>query len=74
MSITQYLAGAVFDPEAIAAMNAVYTEVCGRLALTDKTDAATLLVAEKIIELAGTGRYDEKSLRRAVLRAFDLSE
>ena len=74
MSIAQYLAGTVFDPEAIAAMDAVYTEVCGRLALTDKTDAATLMVAEKIIELASTGHYDQKALREAVFRAFDLTE
>jgi hypothetical protein len=72
--ITPFLAGAVFDPEAIAIMDAVYTEVCGRLALTGKSDAATRMVAEKIIELASTGNYDESTLRTAAFRAFGLRE
>jgi hypothetical protein len=68
--ITPFVEGKVFDPDSVAAMSAVFVEVCRRLALNDKSDPATLLVAEKIIELASTGNYNQQSLRTAALRAF----
>jgi hypothetical protein len=55
-------------------MSAVFVEVCGRLALRDKADPATRFVAQKIIELASTGDCDEKTLRRATFRAFDVRD
>jgi hypothetical protein len=64
----------VFDPDRLAAMSAVFVEVCGRLALRDKADPATRFVAQKIIELASTGDCDEKTLRRATFRAFDVRD
>jgi len=72
--LTPFLKGRIFDPEAITAMTAVFVDLCARLGLRDKADSATRLVAEKIIELAGTGAYDEDGLRAATLRAFGLPE
>lgn len=74
MPITPFLSGKTFNPEAVAVMGRVFVDLCERLALTEKTDPATRLVAETIIELASTGRCDEKGLRTAALRAFDLRE
>ena len=74
MPLTPFLKGRIFDPEALAAMSVVFVDVCGRLGLRDKADCATHLVAEKIIELASTGDYDEKTLRGAALRVFDVRE
>ena len=55
MPIRPYLAGQAFDPETIAKMSAALEEVCEALSLKMVDDAATRLVAEKIIELAQRG-------------------
>jgi hypothetical protein len=72
--ITPFLRERTFDPEDVTIMSSVFRLLCCRLALTDKADPATLLVAEKVIELAAAGRHDEPDLRAAALRAFGLSE
>lgn len=74
MPLKPFLKGRIFDPEAITAMTEVFVDLCDRLGLKDKADSATQLVAEKVIELAGTGAYDEDGLRAAALRAFDLRD
>jgi len=51
-------------------MGVVFEDVCRQLGLTDKTNAATRLVADKIIELAASGHYDQERLRNAALEAF----
>ncbi len=51
-------------------MGIVFDGVCRRLGLKDKSDAATRLVADKIIELAGAGQYDRERLRSAALKEF----
>ena len=71
MPITPFLENKAFDPEIVRAMGTVFDDVCGRLRLSDRTDAATRTVAEKIIELAGT-EHEPERLRRAVLSAFRL--
>jgi hypothetical protein len=71
--ITPFLKGKVFDPEALAALNSVFVDVCERLGLTDKADPATRLVAQKIIELASSGEYDREGLRRAAYHVFEIS-
>jgi hypothetical protein len=70
--ITPFLQGKVFDPEALAALNAVFVDVCERLRLTDKADPATRLVAQQIIELASSGEYDREGLRRAAYHQFNI--
>jgi hypothetical protein len=52
MPIRPYLAGQAFDPETIRAMSLALEKVCEALSLKMEDDAATRLVAEKIIELA----------------------
>ena len=74
MPITPFLRQRIFDPEAVTVMSTVFAVLCDRLALTDKADPATWLVAEKIIELASTGYRDEMGLLTAALHAFDLRE
>jgi hypothetical protein len=72
--ITPFIKGKVFDSEAVAAMSAVFVEVCGRLRLADRADPITRFVADRIIELASTGDYDEAGLRAAALKVFDVSD
>jgi hypothetical protein len=51
MPIRPFLAGQVFDPETIRAMSFALERVCDALSLKMIDDAATRLIAEKIIEL-----------------------
>ena len=55
MPITPFLRGQAFDPELVNAMGAAFSETCGALGLTERSDPITTLVAEKIIELAERG-------------------
>jgi hypothetical protein len=53
--ITPFLKGQAFDPELVEAMGTAFVSTCDALGLTDRTDAITTLVAEKIVELAQRG-------------------
>ena len=55
MPIKPFLAGRPFDPEKISDMSEALEAVCEALQLRMIDDAATRLVAEKIIELAQRG-------------------
>ena len=55
LPITPFLEGQAFDPELVEAMGAAFVSTCDALGLTDRTDAITTLVAEKIVELAQRG-------------------
>jgi hypothetical protein len=65
-----FLKDKAFEPEATRRMAVAYEEVCRRLGLIDKEDRATEIVAQKIIELAGSGESDPGKLRDAVLKEF----
>ena len=52
MPITPFLKGQASDPELVEAMGTAFCDAPG---LTDRTDAITTLVAEKIVELAQRG-------------------
>jgi hypothetical protein len=67
MPVRPYLASQAFDPEIIAEMSAALEEVCEVLSLKMVDDAATRLVAEKIIELAQRGVRDVATLRAMTL-------
>jgi hypothetical protein len=67
MPIRPYLAGQAFDPETIAKMSAALEKVCEALSLKMVDDAATRLVAEKIIELAHRGVRDVTTLQAMTL-------
>ncbi len=70
MPIRPFLAGQPFDPETIANMSAALQSACETLGLKLVDDAATRLVAEKIIELAQRGVRDVAMLSAMALREF----
>lgn len=68
MPIRPFLAGRPFDPEKISEMSKALETVCEALRLRMIDDAATRLVAEKIIELAQRGVEGAERLRIMALR------
>ena len=67
MPIRPFLAGQAFDPETITKMSAGFESVCVALSLKLVDDAATRLVAQKIIELAQRGEDADTSLFVGIL-------
>lgn len=72
MTIHGYLAHQAFDPDAIRDMSAALEAACEALQLSLRSDPATRLVAEKIIELAQRGVCGEAALLAMTLEAFDV--
>ena len=70
MSIRPFLSGQAFDPETIDKMSEALQSVCDTLSLKMVDDAATRLVARKIIELARRGVRDATALRAMALKEF----
>jgi hypothetical protein len=70
MPIRRFLAGQAFDPETITKMSAALEGACEALQLKMVDDAATRLVAEKIIELVERGVKDVATLRAMTLDHF----
>ena len=70
MPFRPFLAGQAFDPETIRDMSLALAKVCEALSLKMVDDAATRLVAEKIIELAHRGVRDVTSLTAMTLKEF----
>ena len=70
MPITAFLQGEAFDPETIQAMSIALTEACKALGLNMKDDAATRLLAMRIIEQAREGIHDPVLLKAAALKGF----
>jgi hypothetical protein len=70
MTIHPYLSGQPFDPETIAKMSEALQGVCDTLRLKVVDDAATRLVARKIIELTQRGVRDAATLRAMTLKEF----
>jgi hypothetical protein len=69
--IRAFLAGWVFDSEAVNAMSLAFVDACDALGLRPTAkDPATGLVAEKVIELAIAGVHDTQALRAMILRQF----
>jgi hypothetical protein len=69
MPIRTFLEDKSFDPDAIEIMNAAFQGACADLGLTDKSDRACEMVAERIIVLAD-GKRDAETLRTLVLASF----
>jgi hypothetical protein len=70
MAIHRYLIdGHSFDPDEIAILALAYENALRDLRLTDREDPATLLVAERIIELAKQGERNPRLLRAAAVHA-----
>jgi hypothetical protein len=70
MPIRPFLSGQAFEPDLIRSMSSALESVCDALALKMVDDAATRLVAEKIIELAQRGVRDAATLTKMTLRKF----
>ena len=64
-SITPFLRDAAFDPETVEAMAKAFATTCKALGLSNRDDAMTKLVAEKIIELAQRGLKNPTALHFA---------
>ena len=70
MPIRPFLAGQAFEPDLIRSMSTALESVCDTLRLKLVDDAATRLVASKIIELAERGVKDAATLTTMTLREF----
>ena len=68
--ITPFLQGQAFDPETVQAMANALVMTCEALGLSDRDDAMTQLVAEKIIELAKRGLKNPTALHLAAIKEF----
>jgi hypothetical protein len=71
MPITPFLRGQAFDPETVEVMARAFVSTCEALGLTDRTDAMTKLVAERIIELAQRGFKNPFALHVAAMQEFE---
>ena len=70
MPIHRLLQSQAFEPELVAALAQVFEDVLPILGLVDREDLVTMLVAQKIIELAQTGVRDPARLKALILDAF----
>jgi hypothetical protein len=68
--IRPFLSGQAFDPEAIREMSLALESVCNTLGLKVMDDAATRLVAEKIIELSQHGVHGVATLHAMAVKEF----
>jgi len=71
MPIYRLLKRETFNPEVATLLGGVFEDVLRTLGLVRRVDAATELVAEKIIELARTGERDPDRLKQLTLEAFE---
>jgi len=69
--ITAFLRGQAFDPETIQAITNALVMTCEALGLSNRDDAMTQLVAEKIIELAKHGLKNPTELHLAAIKEFN---
>ena len=70
MPIRPFLAHQPFDPDAISEMSAALVRACDTLGLKAINDAATRLVAEKIIELWQRGVRSGEKLQAMIMKEF----
>ncbi len=68
---TPFLRGQVFDPETAQAITNALVMTCEVLGLSNRNDAMTQLVAEKIIELAKHGLKNPTALHLAAIKEFN---
>ncbi len=64
MPIRPFLPGQAFNPDLISEMSEAFKEACDELGLRPIDDAATRLIAEKIIHLAQRGIRGAVTLQR----------
>jgi hypothetical protein len=59
-----------FEPELVAALAQEFEDVLPILGLVDREDLVTMLVAQRIIELAQTGVRDPARLKALIVEEF----
>jgi len=69
-----FLAGEAFEPETIREMSLLLEQVCDALSLKLVDDAATRLIAGKIVALAQRGVRDVSTLTSMTLKEFQHSD
>ena len=69
--ISPFLRGQAFDPEAAQAIANALVMTCEALGLSNRDDATTQLVAQKIIELAKRGLKNPTELHLAAIKEFN---
>jgi hypothetical protein len=69
-SFTPFLRGQAFDPETVEAMGKALVSTCEALGLSNRNDAMTKVVAEKIIELGQRGIKNPTALHFAAMKEF----
>jgi len=69
--ITPFLRGRALDPETAQAVANALVMTCEALGLSNRDDAMTQLVAEKIIELAKRGLENPTALHLAAMKEFN---
>ena len=70
MPINRLLQGFAFDSEQVRALVDAYQSVLETLALNDRADPITELIAVTIIECAQAGEFDRVKLRDCALAAL----
>jgi Protein of unknown function (DUF2934) len=70
-TIRPFLARQAFEREAVRNMSLAFDSVCEALGLRIREDPTTMLVAEKVIELAQRGVRDVATLRTMTLKEFN---
>ena len=70
MPISPFLSGRVFAPETIAEMSRALETTCDALRIRRVEEAATRVVAQRIIELAQRGVCNAEELRLLALQEF----
>jgi hypothetical protein len=70
MPIRPFLSNQAFDPETIRDMSRALENACDALSLKVVDDAATRMIAEKIIELSQRGVRDVATLTSMTLKEF----
>jgi hypothetical protein len=75
MPIKAFLAGRVFEPDAIEKMSAVFRTVSEHLRLMDRNDQVNEVIAEKIISLVQHGAgLDATMLLSRTMTEFNIPE
>jgi hypothetical protein len=67
------LEGSAFEPEQIAVLTESYERTLKALALADRADPITELVAKKVIEIAQTGHRDAARISALVVEALGIA-
>ncbi len=72
MAIYRLIAVGTFGPDEIRAMVAAYEGALADLALTDRDDPITELIAKSIVNVAATGERDPENMKERALNALGI--